>query len=90
MSNETPSWTQQEEAAFAQIMAAGDLPRIRAIQLYRRCKSRLALALQIARGETPARPSPATPAQIAALAKANAAKAGKASTAGIQLTLVAA
>lgn len=87
MESAAPSWTQQEEAASAEIMAAGQLQRMPAIQLYRRCRARLALALQIARGEAPARPSSATPQQLASLAKANAAKASKASPAGVQLTL---
>jgi hypothetical protein len=43
------TWTDSEEAAFVQLMAAGKLERMAAIRLYRRCKDDLVKALQIAR-----------------------------------------
>lgn len=46
--NTGKGWTDAEEAAFAQIMAAGRLERLPAIRLYRRCRCALNRALQIA------------------------------------------
>lgn len=41
-------WTDEEEADFAQIMIAGNLPRMPAIRLYRRFNSNLEKALKYA------------------------------------------
>lgn len=46
---EIKEWTAAEESAFRQIMTVSDLERLPAIRLYRRCKSNLAKALQIAK-----------------------------------------
>ena len=43
-------WTDEEERAFAQLMAAGGLERMEAIRLYRRFKCDLKRALQYATG----------------------------------------
>ena len=42
-------WTDEEETAFAEIMAAGQIERLPAIRLYRRCRSNLNRALEYAR-----------------------------------------
>jgi hypothetical protein len=47
------NWTEQEEQAFADIMAAGRLERLPAIRLFRRCKDNLTRALVIATAEAP-------------------------------------
>ena len=46
-------WTSAEESAFAQIMQAGHLDRMRAVRLYRRCGEDLTRGLEIARAEAP-------------------------------------
>jgi hypothetical protein len=63
-------WTDDEEAAFAQIEQVSRLNRIQAIQLWKRCGKDLAKALQIAKQNYP----PATAAQLAGLAKARKAR----------------
>ena len=45
------SWSNAEEAAFAQLMQLG-LTRIAAIQLFKRCGRNLVKALKVARGKT--------------------------------------
>jgi hypothetical protein len=47
------SWTDEEECAFAEIMAAGKLERLTAIRLYRRFKGDLQKALKSARRDAP-------------------------------------
>jgi hypothetical protein len=47
------TWTDAEEKAFSQLMAAGRLERLPAIRLFRRCKSRLEKAMPIATAEAP-------------------------------------
>lgn len=46
--NTGKGWTDAEEATFAEIMRIGRMERIRAIQLFRRCKSDHAKALRLA------------------------------------------
>jgi hypothetical protein len=46
-------WTQDEEAAFAQLMRVGHFDRMSAIRLYRRSGSDLGKALAIAKAEAP-------------------------------------
>jgi hypothetical protein len=41
-------WTDEQEATFATIMRVGHLTRIKAIQLFRRCRSNHAKALKLA------------------------------------------
>lgn len=41
-------WTDEEERAFARIMATGQMERMSAIRLYRRCRGNLAKALKYA------------------------------------------
>ena len=48
-------WTEQEERAFAEIMAAGKIERLPAIRLYRRCRGDLRKALKYARKQAPNR-----------------------------------
>jgi hypothetical protein len=43
-------WTDEEESAFAEIMAAGGLGRMESIRLYRRFKNDVGAALKYARG----------------------------------------
>jgi hypothetical protein len=47
--NTGKGWTDAEEATFAQIMRVGRMDRIKAIQLFRRCKSEHAKAVKLAR-----------------------------------------
>jgi hypothetical protein len=42
-------WTDEEEAAFAQVMAAGNLPRLPAIRLLRRFHGNLPKAIKLAK-----------------------------------------
>lgn len=42
------AWTDAEEAAFADIMRVGRMERIKAIQLFKRCKSNPVKALKLA------------------------------------------
>ncbi len=42
------SWTPEEEAAFAKIMMTGDLERLPAIRLWKRCNKDLGKALPLA------------------------------------------
>ena len=47
--NTGKGWTDAEEATFAEIMRIGRMERIKAIQLFRRCKSDHAKAVKLAR-----------------------------------------
>lgn len=72
------TWTETEEATFAEIMRIGRMGRIAAIQLFRRCKSDHAKALKLARenyGLSDAQIAGlerSKTARLAGLAKANA------------------
>ncbi len=46
--NTCKGWTDTEEATFAEIMRIGRMERIKAIQLFRRCKSDPATAVKLA------------------------------------------
>jgi hypothetical protein len=47
--NTGKGWTDAEEATFSEIMRIGRMERIKAIQLFRRCKSDHAKAVKLAR-----------------------------------------
>jgi len=47
--NAGKGWTDAEEATFSEIMRIGRMERIKAIQLFRRCKSDHAKAVKLAR-----------------------------------------
>ena len=47
------TWTPQEEHAFSQLMKAGQMKRMEAVRLYRRCKDNLKRALSIAAANAP-------------------------------------
>jgi hypothetical protein len=47
--NPGKGWTDAEEATFSEIMRIGRMERIKAIQLFRRCKSDHAKAVKLAR-----------------------------------------
>jgi len=51
--NTGKGWTDEEECAFAEIMAAGKLERLPAIRLYRRFKGDLGKAVKCARRDAP-------------------------------------
>ncbi len=66
-------WTDEEEAAFAQIQECSRLNRIEAIQLYRRVNDDTTKALAIAKSNYP----PLTEVQLTSLRKATNAAAAK-------------
>ena len=78
--NTGKGWTDAEEATFAQIMRVGRMDRIKAIQLFRRCKSDHAKAIKLARKQLRSDGQVAAyennkATRLAGLAKANASRA---------------
>ena len=79
-------WTDAEETTFAEIMRTGNLTRIKAIQLFKRCKSNPARALELARenyGRSEARTASyerSKAARLAGLVKATAARSQNATS----------
>ena len=67
--NTGKGWTDTEEVTFAEIMRIGRMERIRAIQLFRRCKSDHVRAVRLARKNYGV-----SHAQLAALERSKAAR----------------
>ena len=67
--NTGKGWTDDEEAAFAQIQTVSRLNRIKAIHLWKRCRKNTERALAVAERDYPQRP-PKSEAQLDAAAKA--------------------
>jgi head-tail adaptor len=70
--NTGKGWTDAEERAFAEIMAASRLSRLEAIRLWKRCRKDTAKAVRLAKGNYP-KPGEA---KLSALRKAWAARKG--------------